>query len=133
MHVVQASLMMYSLTTGDATCMTAMLLTIAQVAKWLGTPDHYSQELTILLFVTATLAMVGVLFRLGRIRLAIFLPQNVVLGVMMVGGICAAWQGAYLDGTVIPWPHILADQLWTAILLLVHTRAIVKRAQDPNG
>jgi hypothetical protein len=84
-----------------------------------------------LLIVSSALAGGGALARVGRLRIWLFLPQHFFLGVMATGGIWASFLGHYLDGTVIPWQHISADQAPIAALFLVHTVAIVLRCWEP--
>lgn len=128
MHIMQASLLLYSPAAGNATSMKALLLTILA----LGIPGN-DRALSYTMIITALLALYGAMFRVGKIRLAVFIPQHLMLGVMAIGGLWAAAHGAYLDGTAMPWVHILADQLGIVALFVVHTSAIIRRAQDPNG
>jgi hypothetical protein len=126
LHFIQATLYLYSDVAGNATPLRGLLYVFWAfgIAPKLAIP---------ILMVSAMLGLVGALCRLGWIRLAIFLPQHLCLGIMAGGGVFAAWQGAYLDGTALPWVHILVDQIPVSAIFLVHTSAIVRRARDPNG
>jgi hypothetical protein len=127
MHLIQAGLLLWSPAAGNATGMRA-LLTVLDAAGG-GSAEGAAPAMVI----AALLAAAGALLRLGWVRLLIFVPQHLVLGVMALGGLYAASRGAYLDGTVIGWEHILADQLPLAALFVVHSSAILRRAWDPNG
>ena len=81
-----------------------------------------------ILIAIAVLAIIGSMFRVGRIRLAILLPQNLSLAIMAFGGVMAAINGTYLDGTRTPWQHILADQLIVFVVFIAHSYAILRRA-----
>lgn len=126
MHIIQAILLFFLPAAGDATNMKAFLIFLKTV--------HVGLESTsVILIVTAILALFAALMRLGWIRLALFLPQHFILGIMTIGGLYAAYIGSYLDGTVMQWEHIFTDQLPLTILFIVHSSAIIRRARDPNG
>jgi len=80
--------------------------------------------------VVALLALSGITLRLGKIRLAMLLPQHLLLGAMAIGGLAAIWQGAYLDGTLIDRGHIYVDQIVCTALWWAHSYAILGRARD---
>ena len=102
------------------------------LARWV--VFGYGHGLLVVVLVTsALLSMIGAVFHVGRSRVLYFVPQAVLLGVMGYGGVDAAWGGAYLDHTAIPWPHILADQLGYLTLFGINIWALVARAHDPNG
>jgi hypothetical protein len=90
-------------------------------------------DLQMALCVGAALALVGAAFRVGLLRIAIFVPQHLLLGGMAWGGLLASYQGNYLDGTSMAWVHINADQVGYVALFVVHSSAIVRRCRDPNG
>lgn len=125
MHITQATLWMLFPAASNATCMMALLITFRAI--------HEARILPTIMIVTAVLALVGAVSRIGWLRLVIFLPQHFMLGVMAVGGLGAAVLGMYLDGTVKQWSHILSDQLPLVALFAIHTSAIIRRARDPNG
>jgi hypothetical protein len=77
----------------------------------------------------SSLAVVGVVFSVGWVRLATFVPQHLVLGAMGWGGVLAAWQGHYLDGTPMSWGHIGADQIGYITLFIIHSYAIWRRCR----
>lgn len=124
MHIVQSCLLFLFPAAGHATNLKAFLIFL-HIAKI----DFGSD----ILFITAILALIGTLFHLGWIRLALFIPQHFILGVMTLGGMYAAYRGQYLDGTIMQWEHIFTDQLPLLALFIVHSSAIIRRARDSNG
>lgn len=128
LHIIQAGLLLYSADTVNSTGLLAILISLRSVYEGNGLPVIITT-----MAITAMISLVGAIFRLGWLRLALFLPQHFLLGIMAIGGVAAAIQGHYLDGTVIPWSHILADQLSMTALFVIHSSAIVRRAGDPNG
>jgi hypothetical protein len=86
--------------------------------------------LAVVLAVSAVTATAGALLSVGQARIWLLMPQHFLLGVMAGGGVWAAWIGRYLDGTVIPWAHISADQAPIMALFLAHTAAILRRCWD---
>lgn len=128
LHITQAGLLLYSAATINSTGLLALLISLQSVYDG----DALS-VITSTMVITAMISFIGALFRLGWVRLALFMPQHFLLGIMAIGGIAAAWQGQYLDGTIIPWSHILADQLSVTALFVIHSSAIFRRAGDPNG
>ncbi len=126
MHFLQAVLLLSTTTAGNATPLRGFLYFLWAFDVGLWTAPWF-------LVAAATLGLIGALFRLGWIRLAVFLPQHFFLGIMAGGGMYAAWQGVYLDGTPMSWAHILTDQVPVSVLFFVYSSAIVRRARDPNG
>jgi hypothetical protein len=126
MHILQAMLIFDSNYTLNATGIKALNIVFDKL-------DFDINYLAGLMIFTAILALFGTLMRLGWVRLAIFIPQHFILGVSALGGAFATINGAYLDGTVIAWQHIMADQTPAAMLFAVHSSAILRRARDPNG
>lgn len=129
----QAWLLTISAATANATPIGALIYLLTIVGQEFGAPFALVRWLPAILWATATIAFFGAIFRLGWIRLALFLPQNLILGGMAIGGVIAAMHGSYLDGTVKPWEHISADQAWCLGFWLVHCSAILRRARAPNG
>jgi hypothetical protein len=127
MHVVQSLMISVWPASGNATPLRALLY----VSEGFGIDSDW--VVVTLLILSALLGLTGALLRLGYIRLMMFVPQHFFLGVMAIGGLYAAWEGQYLDGTVMPWSHILSDQMPVTVLFLVHSSAILRRARDPNG
>lgn len=126
MHAAQAGLLFWTHAGGDSTPVRALLFIL-----W--TFGIGPRVAIPILITTSALAMLGAMCRLGWVRLLVFVPQHFCLGVMAFGGLYAASRGSYLDGVVMPWGHILTDQLPISALFAVHTSAIVRRARDPNG
>jgi hypothetical protein len=129
MHIAQAGLLLHSSSAGGAT----NLMSLQIVFSALGSHGYGGRLVAAIMISAAILALIGALFRLGRIRLLLFMPQLFCLGVMAIGGLSAAWSGAYLDHTPMPWDHILADQLPSGILFGIYWNAIIWRGREPNG
>jgi hypothetical protein len=127
MFIIQASLLAIWPSSGKATTIRALEITFLY---FFGIGDEW---LSFVMVASAVLAFMGTLFRLGHLRLAIFVPQHVLLFFMMLGAVAASWQGAYLDGTVMPRPHIVSDQMAIVTLFVIYSSAIVRRARDSNG
>lgn len=125
MHLVQATLILASGPAVKATATEAVL----KVFRVVGAPDG-ADFMAALLLASALSALAGTFLRLGWPRLAILLPQHLTLGIMAFGGVVAAAHGTYLDGTAIPWSHIVTDQIGYAALFVAHTSAILRRARD---
>lgn len=117
--------------TANATPVGALIYIGFLVGRALGLPDVI-RWLPEILWASAALSLTGTLFRLGWIRLALFLPENLILGCMATGGVIAAVHGSYLDGTIKPWQHISADQAFCLGFYIVHLSAIWRRAGDTN-
>lgn len=107
------------------------LLALRDVLDGIGLHTH--DTLGALLLATALVALAGAFHKIGWPRILFFVPQHFVLGVMALGGVWATFLGHYLDGTVIPWQHISADQAPMTALFLAHTAAILRRCWDPSG
>jgi hypothetical protein len=125
--LTQAALLVLRPVSGNATAVKAL-----QVALSFFVGDH-TNIVAAIMTACAALAIAATLLRIGRARLALFAPQQFLLFAMAAGGLWAAWSGAYLDGTVIDWSHILSDQLVTAGFFAIHWNQTVRRARDPNG
>ncbi len=126
MHIIQAMLWIWSPAAAHASNMRAFLILLETVGV-------HSRAGSVILVTMAVSAIVGATMRLGWGRIATFLPQHFILGVMTFGGLYASYLGHYLDGTVMEWEHILTDQMPLAALFIVHSSAIIRRARDPNG
>jgi hypothetical protein len=85
--------------------------------------------LVAVMLASVAMAVYGALFRVGWLRLGFFVPQQWLLGIMGWGGVYAALQGAYLDGTPIPLPQIFNDQSVYITVFLVHIWAMGFRAR----
>lgn len=127
-HVIQAAMVLISTTAANAT----PLFELVNLFHALYSPDG-THALATMMLTSAVLALVGALFQIGPARLILFIPQHFLLGVMALGGLAAAAQGSYLDGTIKPWQHILTDQIPVTALFVIHSFAILRRADEPNG
>jgi hypothetical protein len=127
MSVIQAALLVLRPMSGNATAVKALQVALDYLV------GSHPNVVAAIMVACATLAMAAALLRIGRARLAMFAPQQFLLFAMAAGGLVAAWNGAYLDGTVIDWSHILSDQLVTAGLFAIHWNQTVRRSRDPNG
>jgi hypothetical protein len=87
----------------------------------------------VLMCAAAVLGLFGAMFRVGYLRLAVFVPQHLILGAMAWGGVVAAAKHQYLDGVPMGWGHINADQVGYMALFVIHSSAIGRRCWDPNG
>ena len=128
MHLVQAAAMLLFASAIGATSLIALL----RAFHALDSPDGQT-FLSFCMVLIAVVGAAGALFRVGWARVLLFIPQQFILGVQAGGGVWATVLGAYLDGTVIPAPHIAADQIPFLILFGVHWYAIIKRCRDPDG
>ena len=106
------------------------LYAIRDVLHALGWEGAHPYLIALILLVSSNVASYAAVAPRLRFRLWFFVPQNLLLAVMAVGGIVASTAGAYLDGTVIPWPHIAADQAPVFALLSAHTVAIARRCAE---
>jgi hypothetical protein len=128
LHIMQALMMMIWPVSSGATC----LLALVRVFHSAGSPDglHF---ISFFMLASVLLAMYANLMKIGKSRLFLFIPQHILLGIMAGGGVLATWEGRYLDGTVIPWQHVWADQSMILAAFLMHTLAILLRCWDPDG
>lgn len=127
MHIMQAALISASANAANATG----LLAVMNIFFYF--KINSALVVAAVLLTTALVAAAGALMRFGRGRIFLFLPQHFLLGTMAIGGIAAMMRGAYLDGTVIPWPHIAADQITMTILFAIHSIAIFRRSRFFDG
>lgn len=129
MHIFQAAMMLtWPVKAYSATSLIALL----KVFHVLGSPDG-THFLSAVMIASALFGLWGATCRMGWARLAVFVPQHILLGIMTGGAVWAWLLGHYLDGTVVPWQHIATDQIVLIALFAVHTSAIVRRCRDPNG
>lgn len=127
-HIIIAILLYRWKEVLDATNVDGILLAFRYLHLVKGIPG-----LQVWMYVATILALFGAFFRVGWIRIIVFLPQHALLGAMTWGGILAAYQGSYLDGTPMSWAHIFVDQIGYPILFIIHSSAILRRCKDPNG
>lgn len=131
-HIIEAGLLAFWPVAANATPIASLIYFFAVVGTYIGLPDLI-RWLPTIMCLSAAIAIIAALFRLGPMRLALFAPQNILLGVMSIGGLIAAYLNHYLDMTPKPWPHILADQIGFSALFAIHCWAMVRRSRDPHG
>lgn len=129
-QIAQAVLMLvYPESAPLATC----LIAVAKGLQWLGAPVSVTFTAAVLIL-TSLEALFGACFRIGYVRLLLFTCQQIILTLMLGGGVLAALGGRYLDGTAVASPHIVTDQVCLlSPLWLIHVSAIIRRCRDPNG
>ncbi len=128
MHIYQALILSWWPQALRATDMTALFLALRMINLQIHVPS-----LQIIMILSSILALIGAFFRVGRIRLIVFLPQHLIIGAMAWGGLYASYVGHYLDGTHVSWAHISVDQIGYLSLFSIHSSAIIRRYRDPNG
>jgi hypothetical protein len=128
MHMMQAAMMWEWPSAAGSTG----LIAVIHVMGVIGAPESRVFAGSVMML-SAGMALIGAYYRLGYVRLLLFTLQHFVLGVMAAGGVWAVVRGRYLDGTVIPAPHIFTDQCVLIALFVIHTSAIIRRCRDPNG
>lgn len=128
MHIVQAVIVLFNAQAARAT----PLMSLVQLMHKIYPPDG-THLLALVMCLSAVMAFLGAVLSMDGMRLSLFLPQNFILGVMAFGGLQATLDHQYLDGTVIPWAHIFVDQLGMTVLFVIHSGAILRRAEDPHG
>lgn len=127
--LAHAGLVLVSLNAASATNLQSVVMIFRQIGLSGGV-----QPLLVSVLVAAILmALAGALLRLGWVRLCLLMPIHFLLGTMAWGSILTVYRGSYLDGTVIPWQHIAADQSSYPALFLIYTFAILRRSSDPDG
>lgn len=123
-HVFQAGMMLMFSTASGATPLKALV----GIVNYLHLGGDAS--VAVVMFTTALMAIAGAGLYLGPIRLGLFfVPQQFILSIQAFGGIWASAVGHYLDGTVIPSPHIWTDQVYVAGLSVLHCLAALRRSQ----
>ena len=134
-----AALLLQQPLAGNATPLTALLVAF----RALHAPDG-TTFVALCMICSALLGLIGAVMRLGWLRLALFMPQALILGFSAWGGFLATIHDHYLDGTAhypagppfygieIPWQHISADQMGLFALFVVHSSAIIRRCWDPS-
>lgn len=127
MHITQAITMLLYPAAMKATS----TLGVVRAFEWLNIPDGYVHTAEVMI-VCALTALVGTFFRWDSIRLLLFIPQQIILGLMVGGALLAIALGRYLDGTPIDSAHIFVDQCVWIILFLLHWDAIKRRSREPN-
>jgi hypothetical protein len=84
-----------------------------------------------LIFACALLALYATLRRElpERRRLVLLMPQQFLLVIVTSGAFWAVLRESYADGILRSWEFISADQVPLVALLVVHTRAILRRVE----
>lgn len=108
-------------------CWAAILLYSA--APQYTTPIHQTAAIfgrygTAAVFVFVAVCALFSIFKPGRWDGFLLLPQTAVLIGASAGGLYAVMVSHYADGVLRPWPFILADQLPTILLALLHFIAV---------
>jgi hypothetical protein len=124
MHFIQALLIIFYPSAVNPSSLLAL-------QKWVafGIVSATIPVLVAVMLASVVLAIYGTLFRIGWPRIGFFLLQQVLLGIMGWGGVYAALQGHYLDGTRIPSPQIFNDQIAYSAFFLVHIWAMGFRSR----
>jgi hypothetical protein len=128
MHVYQSAMLQFNPAALHATDLAALVMAFRYIHLMDGI-----LFLQVIMVLSSGAALCGAFYRLGYVRLIIFMPQHLLLAAMAWGGIVAAIHGSYLDGTPMAWAHISADQIGYMALFSIHSSAIVRRCRDPNG
>ena len=122
LHLLQACLVSLWSSSVKAT----VLMAVRDVMSAAGI--YHRWLLSVLLVSAASCAIYGAVgTSLGKRRIWWLFPQQFALGIMAGGGLAAAALGTYLDGVVVPWPHILAEQAVFSALFLIHIVVSVRR------
>lgn len=58
-------------------------------------------------------------------RVALLIPQQIVLGISTAGAIWAMWVGHFADGVQRPTEFLIADQAPAALALIIHSATIL--------
>ncbi len=88
---------------------------------------HEPNLLFALLVATSLLAILGICSRAPLVAL-LLIPQQLVLMASAGGAIEAAWLGQFADGVVRSHAFIAADQVYSIVIAIGHTAAIVSHA-----
>jgi hypothetical protein len=128
LHLYQLTVMVFAASAANATCIRALFDLLRLVVAQDGVEYIY-----VFVYGAVALALIGAFGKLGRARLAMLIPQQLVLSGMAYGGIIATIRGQYLDGTPIAAAHISVDQAGYGALCVIHLLAIIRRARVPNA
>lgn len=104
------------------------VLAVLRVFHALGSPDGKHVVAVFFMF-AADLSILGALANLGSVRLLTFLPQVFLLSIMAGGGIWATFSQHYLDGTPVPWQHLIVDQSIYILVAFIHIFASLRRSR----
>lgn len=128
LHLYQFTVMAFQPSAADATCIRALFDILRLFISEDGTEYIYG-----FVYGAVALALVGAFAKVGWARVAMLIPQQMVLAGMAYGGFIATIHGRYLDGTTVPAAHISVDQSSYIALCAVHLLAILRRAKVQNG
>ena len=128
LHLYQLTVMFFRPAASNSTCIRALFDILRLFVSEDGTEYIYG-----FVYGAILLALLGSYGKLGWVRLALLVPQQMVLAGMAYGGIWATIHGRYLDGTVVPSAHISVDQSGYVALCAMHFLAILRRAKVRNG
>ena len=68
--------------------------------------------------------------RITGLKIALLVPQQLILGVSAAGALRAMYLGHFADGVPRPHGFIIADQLPAVLALLVHSATIIYLAYE---
>jgi hypothetical protein len=97
-------------------------------------PNHYG--LALLLVTVAGCATGAIFMRLSRLKIALLVPQQIMLGISAAAAVQAMAAKHFADGVARPRGFIIADQVPAVIALVVHSLTIVYLAflfSEKNG
>ncbi len=77
------------------------------------------------LFVVASMALIGVAAFTPRLRILLLLPQQVILWFSLIGATNAMWLGMFADGTERSHWFLVVDQVGVVLVALGHTAALL--------
>lgn len=75
----------------------------------------------------AILAAIGILHR-SPFAVLLLIPQQAILFMSASGAVESAWLGQFADGVLRPHTFIASDQVYSVLLALCHTSAIIMHA-----
>jgi hypothetical protein len=81
---------------------------------------------TIVYFVVAGVAIIGLLYRGFSKPALCMLPQQLIMMISAGGAIWAMWLGQFADGIQRPHAFLIADQSPAVIAAVLHTYAILR-------
>lgn len=79
----------------------------------------------------ALLAGIGIFHR-NRWAVLLLVPQQAILFMSAYGGVQSAWLGQFADGVLRPHTFIASDQIYSVLLAIFHTVAIIAHAMRPE-
>jgi hypothetical protein len=86
-------------------------------------PNHYG--LALLLTTVAACATGAIFMELSRLKIALLVPQQIMLGISAAATIQAMSLGHFADGVGRPRGFIISDQVPAVIALIVHSCTIL--------